>query len=247
MLQAFFDESGTHGGAIITAVAGYIADSEQWKNYKKRTSELFVDYNVSLFHAIDIKNGRYDYKGWTVDKKIQFLDEFQHIINEELAFGISACISNADYQYHLNRKWPSKIRRESKYTILFRACMASAIGILQNEYRKYKPTLRTIFERGHKNVGDIERCYRWICDAHPDSKKVLLALSFEDKRNSLELAAADLLAYTVLRLESEMEPIGEARHPLKSVESYSKNIRRIIIDKNVLDDLYEQALKLNLR
>jgi hypothetical protein len=56
-----------------------------------------------------------------VDRKIEFHDEFQHIINETLESGAVAFIRDDDYKYYLALHWPKKTRWDSKYTLMFRA------------------------------------------------------------------------------------------------------------------------------
>jgi hypothetical protein len=69
---AYFDESGTHAGAKVSAVAGYIADARQWRKYEKRARQLFKRHGVEVFHAIDVRRGHGNFKGWSVDRKIEF-------------------------------------------------------------------------------------------------------------------------------------------------------------------------------
>jgi hypothetical protein len=123
---AYPDESSTHAGSAVSTVAGFIANARQWRKYEKRTDRLFKRFGVTIFHAIDIRRGHGDFKGWTVNRKIEFLDEFQHIINDTLENGVSAFIRDDDYKYYRSLYWPSKARADSKYTIMVRACLAQA-------------------------------------------------------------------------------------------------------------------------
>jgi hypothetical protein len=82
IFTGYFDESGTHAGADVSVMAGFVGDARQWRKYEKRTSKLFKRCGVDTYHAIDVRRGDGDFKGWIVDQKIEFWDEFQHIINE---------------------------------------------------------------------------------------------------------------------------------------------------------------------
>jgi hypothetical protein len=91
ILTSYLDESGTHGG-VLTVMAGFLADARQWRKFEKRTTKLFVRFRVDIFHTIDVKRSDKDFEGWSVDRKIQFLDEFHHIINETTELGYVAIL-----------------------------------------------------------------------------------------------------------------------------------------------------------
>lgn len=111
ILTAYFDESGTHGGSALSVMAGFIGDARQWRKFKKRTSKLFMRFGVDIFHTIDLKRTDKDFEGWKVDRKIKFLDEFQHVINETLERGFASILRQADYDYYRNLYWPPKARK----------------------------------------------------------------------------------------------------------------------------------------
>jgi hypothetical protein len=62
IFTGYFDKSGTHAGAGVSAIAGFIADARQWRKYEKRTAKLFSRYRVKTFHAIDVRRGHGDFK-----------------------------------------------------------------------------------------------------------------------------------------------------------------------------------------
>jgi hypothetical protein len=130
IFTAYLDESGTPGGAEVSAMAGFVGNARQWRKYEKRTERLFRSYSVEVFHAIDVRHGHGDFKGWTVDRKIEFLDEFQHVINDILENGVCAFIRDEDYKYYRDLYWPKQTRPDSKYTIMFRACLAHIVTVV---------------------------------------------------------------------------------------------------------------------
>ena len=106
----------------MSAMAGFVGDKRQWRTFEKRASKLFKNFNVDIFHTIDVRRTDKDLAGWKVDRKIEFLDEFQHIINETLESGVAAFLRDDDYKYYCGLPWPKTIRRNSKYALLVRAC-----------------------------------------------------------------------------------------------------------------------------
>lgn len=61
---AYFDESGTHGAeSPLVTVAGFIATVEQWNRYERDLRDLFIDFDVKKFHAMDFRQRKGDFKG----------------------------------------------------------------------------------------------------------------------------------------------------------------------------------------
>ena len=160
--SSYLDESGTHGGDV-TIMAGFLADARQWRKFEKRTTKLFARFRVDIFHTIDVKRTDKDFEGLPVDRKIEFLDEFHHIINETTEMGYAAILLEKDYKYYLSLPWPKKAPEDAaRYTLLFRACMADAIdGILSIDRLKNQsePRLHVVLESGGLNPGDVTRLY----------------------------------------------------------------------------------------
>jgi hypothetical protein len=155
----YFDESGTHAGTKVSTMAGFIGDARQWRKYEKRTSRLFARYGVRVFHAIDVRRGHGAFKGWSIDRKIEFLDNFQHIINETLESGVATFIRDDDYKYYLGLYWPPRTRWDSKYTIMFRACLAQIVDTIGHIPQRTEPRLHVVLEDGHTNAEDARRNY----------------------------------------------------------------------------------------
>ncbi len=247
ILTSYLDESGTHGGDL-TVLAGFLADARQWRKFEKRTAKLFARFHVDIFHTIDVKRTDKDFEGWTVDRKIEFLDEFHHIINETTEMGYAAILLEKDYQSYLSLPWPKKARKDARYTLLFRACMADAIdGVLSIGRLKYndEPRLNVVLESGNPNAGDVIRLYDFFKKRLGGvTNKSLAGLTFEDKGDCLPLAAADLFAYSVHGQETGAKPIGVPRKPLKSEKSYPGHLHRIPVTQDTLLSLHEQAVEI---
>ena len=246
VITGYLDESGTHKGAILSVMAGFVPDARQWRKFEKRASKLFKRFHVDVFHTIDVRRTDKDFEGWSVDRKIEFLDEFQHIINETLEHGVSAVLREDDYDYYLGLPWPKKVRKDSRYALMFRACMADFLDtVLQTPRWRdgMEPRLNIVVESGHTNGPDLVRLYNGIKEKFGGpTNKALTGLTFEPKAECLPIAAADLFAYSVYGQEVGQKPIGQPRGPLKSEASYVGNLHRIPLIRSVLDGLYEQAL-----
>ena len=243
IFTAYFDESGTHAGAEVSAMGGHVASARQWRKYSERTYKLFKRYGVEKYHAIDVRRGHGEFKGWSVDRKIKFLDEFQHIINDTLESAMVAFIRDEDYKYYSGLFWPKKTRRDSKYTIMFRACLAHAVDVVGHIPQATEPRLHVVLEDGHNNAEDARRNYKWVQDKLPQARRALAGLTFSDK-TELPLAAADHFAYNAWGDVVEQNPIGVAREPSKSINSYRGNAVWIDLNRDSLNSLHEQAIRI---
>jgi hypothetical protein len=243
ILTAYFDESGTHAGSELSGMAGFIGNARQWRKFEKRAAKLFGRFKVEVFHTIDVRRGDKDFVGWKVDRKIEFLDEFHDIINETLESGVASFLKEEDYKYYCGLAWPNGARREPRYTILFRACLAESIDFVARVPMGLEPRLHVVLEDGHKNAGDAARMYNWV-KGLSGQHRALAGLTFDNERDCLPLAAADLFAYSAWGAEVGQKPIGAARKPTKSELSYRGNMTRIMITRDTLDELHKQAVAL---
>jgi len=181
-----------------------------------------------------------DFKGWSVDKKIEFLDEFQHIINETLLGGVAAFIRREDYDYYCGLTWPKGTRKDSEYGILFRACLSQTIDTVGHLPLAYELKLKIVLEDGHTNRDDALRIYNWA-EGRIGQRRALAGLSFANK-DCLPLAAADLFAYSAWGAEVGQKPIGIPRKPTKSDASYKGNVFKVVLVRDSLESLHEQAI-----
>jgi hypothetical protein len=243
ILTGYFDESGTHGGDVAL-MAGFTGEAKQWRKFEKRTGKLFRRFRVNIFHNTDLRRGDKEFAGWSVDRKIELLDELSHIANETLMQGFVSILRYDDYKFYEGLQWPRGTRKDSMYTILFRACLAAAIdGVAKMKWPGKEPTLNIVLEDGHKNADDAMRAYKFFAD-HTGNRNALAGLTFTNKRGCLPLAAADMLAYSAYRQVTNAKPMGYARRPTKSEASYRGNCFRIAIGRKNLTDLNELAIRL---
>jgi hypothetical protein len=243
IITAYFDESGTHKDAPLTVMAGYVGDEQQWQDFNVHVGELFAEFGVRQFHLVDLRHSEKDFAGWSIHKKIQLTDELQHIANETLESGVAAFLREETYQKHYRSlDWPRKAQRDTKYCILFRACMGITLDtVLHTERWAPLTELRVVLEDGHTHAGDVERFYNSVRRQYDGESGALAPLRFANK-DCLPIASADLIAGSALRVETGGKPIGAARHPTKAGVSYRGNLWRVLIVREQLLSLYNLAV-----
>ena len=97
-----------------------------------------------------------------------------------------------------------------------------------------------MLEAGHPNQDDALRIYNWAA-GRIGQHKALSGLDVDDK-TCLPLAAADLFAYSAWGAEVGQKPIGVPRRPTKSDASYKGNVFKVVLVRDSLDSLHEQAI-----
>jgi len=65
MLEAYFDESGTHRGSPVMCVAGYLFDSDQAFRLDQEWGATLADFGLSHFHAVDCAHGKGEFESLT--------------------------------------------------------------------------------------------------------------------------------------------------------------------------------------
>jgi len=161
IITAYFDESGTHGGSPISLMAGFVGDARQWREFNSRATKLFRAYKVDIFHAIDLKRSDNDFSGWSVDTKINFIDEFHHLVNQTLEVGFASRLRLEDYEYYTNLPWPKRVRKDSQYALLFRASLSAVLSFPKfvNRWSGRDSPINIVLESGHRNAADALRVY----------------------------------------------------------------------------------------
>jgi len=56
MLAAYYDESGTHSGAMALSIAGYISTVEKWENFQIEWLKMRDDEGYEYFHMADLES-----------------------------------------------------------------------------------------------------------------------------------------------------------------------------------------------
>ena len=159
ILTSYLDESGTHGGDV-TIMAGFLADARQWRKFEKRTIEAVRSLPRRYFsrHGRESAATRILRAGRLIGRS-EFLDEFQHIINETTEMGYAAILLEKDYQVLPLAAVAAERRGRMPDT---RFCSAPAWrtridGILSIDRLKYRsePRLHVALESGGPNPGDV--------------------------------------------------------------------------------------------
>jgi len=247
IITAYMDESGTHAGSPLSVMSVFVGNVRQWVNFEKKANPLFRKFGVQTFHAKKLRAGHADFDGWTLNKKLSFVDRLGEIVNTTLAVGCSTVLSNYDYEkYYLSGHKPKKLPLDTAYGVMFRASLSFASHALLEwpEWKKEKKrTLNVVLESGSDNSGDVRRLFNLFKGDLPEANRELIgSLSLMNKHECMPLAVADMLAYSVYRLETNAPGPEIKNVPKRNDASYRGNFYRLPVTVENLVEMKNNLL-----
>ncbi len=207
-LTGYFDESGTHGKeSPVVIVAGFIASPEQWSVFERDLSTLLDEYEVKIFHAIDFRTRKGNFKGWPKIKQARFNSRFLKLADDHLSCGLSTVLRSEEYRsIYRAKNFHRKAKPDTQYGLCVRAALWKSIVLLKEKRNSWP--LNVIFEDGASNAGDAIRVFSEVKESlNADYSALLGGFNFGSK-NDLPMAIADSLAYAIFRLSA-----GYSAHP----------------------------------
>lgn len=212
MLEAYFDESGTHGkqSGVVT-VAGFVAERERWAAFGLEWDGFLKQEGVTCFHRAHLEgfHGEFEReKGWDEERRERVVNEAQTIIGKHVQLGFSHSVIKADYDEVITGEVRQKLGIHY-YTFCAQACMrkVAAWAGLTN----HNEAIHYIFEAGAKGTGELALMMGKVSKRKEAKAAFRLgSLSFAQKCDELiddgingkvlfpglrQLQAADILAY----------------------------------------------------
>jgi hypothetical protein len=239
-MTGYFDESGTHGKeSPVVTIAGFIASDDQWRAYERDLSQLLIEHEVKVFHAIEFRTRKGDFKGWPTQKRARFNSRFLKLADDHLACGLAMVLRPEDYTniYRVGQ-FSRRARIDTHYGLCFRTALWKS-AVLMKDRRADWP-LNVVLETGHKNAGDAIRVFGEFQEGlNAEYSSSLGKLDFASKGNCLPLAMADSLAYAIFRMTAgfsqNSNPNAASVGPADPPYYVSKiPLSRTLIDENTL-------------
>jgi hypothetical protein len=100
MLQAYFDESGTHPEAKVTAIAGYVATADVWNRVEDQWQQILKPHahlGLTWWHMSEFRAGHGQYERVGVELGTRILNDLVSVIRESDLQVIWAGLDNDDY------------------------------------------------------------------------------------------------------------------------------------------------------
>lgn len=216
MLQAYFDDSGTHDRSETVSVGGFISTPERWLKFEEEWRSALEDWGIPMFRMSKFANRARPFTYWTEEQRQQRLSRLLEVIDRNVLASIGAAIPVAEFSSKLSPE--AQLYCGGPYglamTFIFMD-LAPAVRRLHGE----EAWIAYIVESGSDGAGEILKVFREN-ERDPQQKELyrLLSLRFENKRQYLPLQAADILAYELYK-HHPRQPVPQhlARYPLRKL------------------------------
>jgi hypothetical protein len=211
MLTGYFDESGTHDGATVTTVAGFISTPERWDVFDVAWRDVLARFNLTVFHMNECAHFIGEYAQFKKDehRRKLLLASLAEVIHRACLYGCAASIIRKDldainaggrmsieltFDSHVesSEHVVGKNRLRSAYSLAAKGCLALSEAWMNANNQA--PPLDMTFESG------CEFSKQFTKELETEEGPVgaldqFGAISFGAKRRFVGLQAADFLAY----------------------------------------------------
>jgi hypothetical protein len=117
MLHAYFDESRTNPEDPFPVVAGFVSQTERWKQFEQQWNGILTKFGVLGFHMREFAHSRGEFRSWKGDanRRAAFMDALiaaieQHVeytwsvnVDEPCFSGLSCSSSQIKWSCAANR------------------------------------------------------------------------------------------------------------------------------------------------
>ena len=217
MFVGYFDDSGTHKGSPVGVVGGFVAHPTQWLGFNYRWKTVLGKYGVAVHRQSKWSNRAKpfdDPEVWPDERRHAYINELIDVIVDRDAVTIGAAVPIA----RLDARFPD----HAKYLSPFRYAAECVFGNAARVMKQLVPDARIayVFESGTQHLGELQQAFNEYLQ-NPSLKEEFGLISFAtaDKRDLMQLQAADIMAYEVYKLFEKGEDPGllNPRHPLKQI------------------------------
>jgi hypothetical protein len=193
MLRAYFDDSGTHGESLITAISGFMAPANVWHRVERDWLEALADYRsrygVTWYHAADVANWQGEWRGAPLNVCRAAPMQFAAVLGKANVLPVWAAVVNDDYKQYAT---PEFIAR---FPTPFDLCFHEAMGQLYRWCKENLNATRVIPSVAHGDyLGRVVAAHRRY-RGDGDFSEYIGPLVIDTPQSVVPLQAADLLAY----------------------------------------------------
>jgi hypothetical protein len=192
---AYFDGSGSADdpNVPVLAVAGFIANTDEWMEFDNYWKKVCTDFEVSGLHMKDFAHSNGEFKNWKGNqlKRNHFMTRLVNVIRHNVQSSFASVVVLKDYA-EIGGKFQSV--EMSPYPLAGCTCITK-VKRWADRQKIDKSTIAYVFENGDGDQGELLKCAERYCQV---SAIPLL------KSDSVAFQAADLLAYEYLKANKKM-------------------------------------------
>jgi hypothetical protein len=190
MMEAYFDESGTHDGSPVLCVGGFVIDSSSARELDQKWGEMLLQYGLPFFHMTDCAGGYPPFDQLSKQGCIDVATDAIQLIRKLISGGIMTSIYPSDFKdYAPDHEWIG-----SAYSFCVHICLTG----VQNwaNRRGCVDDFAYIFEAGHASQSESNRIMNKIFSSPQlRQRQRYVSHTFADKMKVKLLQAADLITW----------------------------------------------------
>jgi hypothetical protein len=207
MVEAYFDESGTHRDSRLMCVAGYLIDGDQCRRFQTEWDSVLAKHGVPYFHMSDCAHGTGVFSNISKAARSEICRSLIELIKLRAELGIAVSVCESEY-----RSLAPPGFKVDAYTFCVQYCMWGVVA-WATKYDIRVP-ISYFFESGHKNQAVADSFINFI----RGSRGIVNGLryhshSFVSGKRLCGIAAADLLAWEFSA--AYRNKFGHARRPVR--------------------------------
>ncbi len=218
MLRAYFDESGTHTGAPLVVVAGWLGDKKTWKSFIKEWGAYLKAVGAESFHA---KSPRCE----------SLKEPLAEAILKRNLLGVACTVNPLDFQQNVSDGFKNDLG--NAYSACAYLCAALISKLVRENSHDY---VALIYEAGQPNAD-------FICEtitaqiAEPEDHR-FSSIHFINKKHpgAIPLQTADFLSHVISTNEKKWielftgagKLVPPVTMPPEKLRETSRKIERLI-------------------
>lgn len=216
LYTGYFDESGTHDGSEVVAVAGFVANTSNWEQFSEDWQAILNDCSLEYFHMSEFENMQGPYTSWTDTEGKDCLNRLLDTIHEHVIQSVAFIIPKMSFDLLMSAK--AKRICGDAYGLAALECWRKLADTARDP--RLDGVLNCIMESGARGRHALEEIHAAGSeDAAWQNENPILSLAFQDKRVFLPLQAADILAYELYKqgLRQFGQETRRGRYPLRQL------------------------------
>lgn len=226
VLVCYLDDAGTDPQNQFVSLSGYIGTLESWRTYEGEAQKVMDDFGVHYIRGRDLWATDGDYKGWKIDKKLDFITR----LNNALAPCVGLALSFGTLKSKYSERAKGRTMIQSPYGFAFEMLFTALLndGGFSSVVKKGGVDISFVIEEGNLNNDEIFQRYQRLKLNHGAKLPFFSGMAFADKNSSNAIQTADLFAFLTRRQREAMENNG--RKPVEQhqfLQALRKDIRDI--------------------
>lgn len=202
ILEAYFDESGSHDGSPVLCVAGYLFEKDRCRLLDLAWKDALDRFGLPYFHMVDCAHGIEPFDKLSKDERVAVETEMIQLIRSHALFGMGVAVVESEN----NEIFPPSARIAlpsdelttplpgSAYSYCCWTALSAIYGWIMG--RNFDGEIAYFFEAGHKHDGEADAIMRRIFKApNLRSEYRYASHSFVQKEKVRPIQTADILAW----------------------------------------------------